>query len=38
MAQVPDDEPALLLTDGKEWEKNMLLINEKKVNPKLYPK
>ncbi|KAL8120308.1 hypothetical protein AgCh_017466 [Apium graveolens] len=33
--QVPDGEPALLLTECEEQENNVLLINEEKVNPRL---
>ncbi|XP_074362998.1 uncharacterized protein LOC141703361 [Apium graveolens] len=35
MVQVPDDEPALLLTECDEGEKNVMLINEEKVSPKI---
>ncbi|XP_074327749.1 uncharacterized protein LOC141665661 [Apium graveolens] len=35
IAQVPDDEPALLLIESEEQEKNVLLINEEKINPRL---
>lgn len=35
MMQVPDDEPTLLLTERNEVEKNVMLINEAKVSPKI---
>lgn len=35
MAQIDDDEPALLLTEHGDKEENMMLLNEEKVTPKL---
>lgn len=35
MAQISDDEPALLLVEGEESEKKTMLINEEQVVPSL---
>lgn len=35
IAQIPDDEPALLLTECSDNEGNVMMLNEEKVNPKL---
>lgn len=35
MAQIPDNEPALLLVEGEERKETVMLINEEKVTPKL---
>lgn len=35
IAQVPDDEPALLLVESEGKVKNVMLVNEEKLNPRL---